>query len=292
MATRFQRNEELFGEEGQSRLRGTSCAIVGVGGLGTHVIQQLALLGVRQLILIDSEELDVTNRNRYIGSRHDDPIPGSLKVDLGERLIQSVDESTLVKKVATDLVQPEGFAAVLEADWVFGCLDNEGSRWILNELCRAYARPYIDLASDINVEVRPPEFGGRVVVMPGPVGCLSCLNIVDRDEAGEDLESDASRRNRETVYGIHRATLGRSGPSVVSVNGVVASIDVTEFMSAVTGIRPPNVVSKYYGHHGRTTVSKDRPTSDCWYCKTWGRGIEAGVERYLQPAALVQKADG
>ena len=76
MTERFERNTRFFGEEGQRILRETLVAIVGVGGLGTHVVQQLALLGVGELSLVDHEELDRTNLNRYVGARHSDPIPG------------------------------------------------------------------------------------------------------------------------------------------------------------------------------------------------------------------------
>ena len=81
---RFERNIELFGESGQQRLRESRVAVVGVGGLGTHVVQQLALLGVGALTLVDGEELSESNKNRYVGVRHDDPVPGSRKVDLAE----------------------------------------------------------------------------------------------------------------------------------------------------------------------------------------------------------------
>ena len=77
--SRFDRQESFFGKAGQEKLRHASVAIVGVGGLGTHVAQQLALLGIGKLALIDHEELSETNRNRYVSARHDDPISGSPK---------------------------------------------------------------------------------------------------------------------------------------------------------------------------------------------------------------------
>jgi tRNA A37 threonylcarbamoyladenosine dehydratase len=147
---RYHRNELFFGEEGQKRIRATTCTIVGNGGLGTHCIQQLSLLGVGRLNIIDSEELAETNRNRYVGVRHDDHVPGSRKVDLGERLVHSVDPTIEVTKVPKTFISDEGFAAIRDADYVFGCLDCEGARLILTELCSAYARPYFDLASDIH----------------------------------------------------------------------------------------------------------------------------------------------
>ena len=83
---RFDRQIRLFGKEGQAKIEAARVAVVGIGGLGSHVVQQLALLGVRHLALIDSQELDETNLNRFIGARFDDPIPGSRKVDIGERM--------------------------------------------------------------------------------------------------------------------------------------------------------------------------------------------------------------
>ena len=69
MTGRFDRQMALFGEEGQRTLEETQVAVVGVGGLGTHVVQQLALLGVRHVSVIDSEQLAETNRNRYVTGR-------------------------------------------------------------------------------------------------------------------------------------------------------------------------------------------------------------------------------
>ena len=137
MNDRFKRQMPLFGEAGQAKLRAASVVVVGVGGLGTHVVQQLALLGVGKLSLIDAEELDGTNRNRYIGGWHDDPIPGSAKVYLGKRLIGMIDPDITVATLYDSFVTEAGFARVRASDYVFGCLDSEGARLILNELCAA-----------------------------------------------------------------------------------------------------------------------------------------------------------
>ncbi len=279
---RLNRNEMFFGEEGQDRIRRTTCAVVGVGGLGTQVVQQLSLLGVGGLNLIDSEETDTTNRNRYVGLRHDDPVPGFRKVDLGERLVHSIDPTISIRKVFDSFIGAAGFSAIRSADWVFGCLDCEGARLILTEVCSAYGRPYIDVASDINPQVTPPAYGGRVCVSQGGQGCLVCLNVLDTQEAAHDLEGEAERRNREAIYGVPRAALSRSGPSVVSINGTMASIAVTEFMAAVTGLRQPKAISTYYGHSGKVTVSVDEPQKSCWYCSLWGQGAKVDVERYIR----------
>ena len=76
---RYDRNIRFFGEDGQRKLQQTRVALIGVGGLGSPMAQHLALLGVGSVTLVDDEELDETNRNRFIGARNDDPVPGSPK---------------------------------------------------------------------------------------------------------------------------------------------------------------------------------------------------------------------
>jgi hypothetical protein len=282
MRNRLERNLPLLGEAGQAKTRAARVVIVGVGGLGTHVVQQLTLLGVGHLGLIDSEELDWTNLNRYIGVRHDDPIPGSRKVDLGQRLAHSIDPCVEVVKVFDSLVSEEAFQLVRKADFVFGCLDSEGARLILTELCAAYSRPYFDIASDI-VPGEKPVWGGRVCAAMDGNGCQICLGVLDVKEAQMELSGPQAKRDHDEIYGIHRSLLGRAGPSVVSINGVVASLGVTEFIATVTGLRVPNKLVTYYGQRGIVTVNRDEPFPDCYYCKVVrGRGANADVERYIR----------
>jgi len=281
-ADRFDRHLPLFGEEGQRKLGATRVAVVGLGGLGTHVVQQLALLGVGYLALIDPQELAKTDRNRNVTARHDDPIPGSLKVDLGERTIKAIDPQIRVDKIPASLISDDAFAAVMAADYVFGCLDSEGLRLVLNELCAAYARPYFDLASDV-MPGDPPTYGGRICIALDGMGCIACHGLLDIEEAQFELSSPDARGDHDVLYGVRRDALGQGGPSVVSINGVVGSLAVTEFMVRVTGLRAPIRIIKWYAHMGRLTTSSDAPDPNCYYCKgIRGRGDAADVYRYVR----------
>lgn len=59
MKNRFNRNIQFFGKEGQEKLASTRVAVIGVGGLGTFVINQLAMLGVGHIALIDDLQLSL-----------------------------------------------------------------------------------------------------------------------------------------------------------------------------------------------------------------------------------------
>ena len=281
---RDDRNVRFFGQIGQDRLAAASVAVVGVGGLGTHVVQQLALLGVGRLVLIDPEQVEETNRNRYVGLRHSDPVPGLPKVTLGRRLAEEINPQVEVVAVSNCLRSESAFEAIIRCDYVFGCLDSDGPRLILNELCSAYAKPYFDLASDIIDD--GARYGGRLCVVGSDGGCLVCYDELDLAAARVDLMSDEQRKDHAAIYGVPSDALGAFGPSVVSINGVIASLGVTEFMLMATGVpRPPRNRLKYHGARGIVTVVTGAPEPGCYYCsEIRGKEDAAGVRRYFTDA--------
>ena len=282
---RFDRNIRFFGADGQTKFRNAHVAVAGCGGLGQHVIQQLAFLGVGKLTLIEDEALSRSNLNRYVLARHDDPIPGTHKIDNALRAISAIDPSIEVTPIRNSIRSREAFEALRPVHTVFGCFDNDGARLILNEYAKAYAKEYYDLASDIEQDAGL-RYGGRVVRVDHTPGCLVCLDQIDLAAAREDLESAAARQDRTKIYGVDAEMLDEGGPSVVSINGVVASLGVTEYMLGVTGIRAPKRLLVYRGDRGIVTSATAESLKACYFCGTIaGAGSDAGVERFIQAAA-------
>jgi hypothetical protein len=277
----------LFGEEGQHKLRQTSVAVAGVGGLGSPFVQHLALLGIGRISLIDSDELDETSRNRFIGARHNDPVPGSIKVLLAGRLIREINPQVDVVEIPKTLISVESFNAIKESDWSIGCFDDDGPRFVLNEICAAYAKPYIDLASDVP---EPTAYGGRVFTAWNGRGCLNCLGLLDSDAVSRYLSSDEERARRDAIYGVRKDVLREAGPSVSTINGVIAALAATEFMVGVTGMRDPTRWLEYRGQISKVIVNTDNPTTTCYYCQgIRGKPDTADVDRYLRIPHLCGK---
>jgi hypothetical protein len=84
--------------------------------------------------------------------------------------------------------------------------------------------------------------------------------------------TDAELETERRLYGLKGDLLGGTGPAVVSVNGVVASMAVTEFMAHATGIRRPAPQLVFRADIPRVTLSKDTPHSGCPYCSRWAAG--------------------
>jgi hypothetical protein len=276
----FERQIALFGRKGQDRIEKTSVLVVGIGGIGTHVVQQLALLGVKRFTLIDPQELDDTNRNRYIGARFDDSIPGTLKVDIGERIIRAVDPKAEIRRLPIALQTEQALNAVESTHVVFGCVDRESLRFILNHWCVAFGKPLFDSATGIDANAAPLRYGGHVFVMWEPPGCIVCRGNLDMRDVNEELAGEADLKNRESIYGVDSQLLANIGPSVVSLNGIIASVAVTEFMVAVTGLRKPNPAFTYWGHTGKTSLGAPAPR-DCFTCSMWKQGHKADPRQFL-----------
>ncbi|GAE30448.1 tRNA threonylcarbamoyladenosine dehydratase [Halalkalibacter hemicellulosilyticus] len=66
MLHQFSRNELAIGHDGLDRLKGSTVAVLGIGGVGSFSAEALARSGVGKLVLVDKDDVDITNVNRQI----------------------------------------------------------------------------------------------------------------------------------------------------------------------------------------------------------------------------------
>lgn len=271
---RHSRNEALFGPEGQEKIAATRVTIIGVGGLGSHIAQQLACLGVATQTPVDFDIVTSSSMNRLVGAFDTDVAAKTKKVMVAKRMIEAINPGAVVASVDAKIDTAEAEAAIATADVVFGCLDRDLPRLELTELCSRYAKPLFDLATDTGGEGEDVWYGGRVVFANG-AGCLVCRNLLDQQEMTRDSMTPEQREVHDRIYGVARGALGETGPMVVSINGVVASLAVTEFMVFVTGMREPVPHLIYRGHAATVGRNNDPPEPGCYFCTgMWGSALD------------------
>ncbi|WLR44044.1 tRNA threonylcarbamoyladenosine dehydratase [Bacillus carboniphilus] len=66
MLHQFSRNELAIGKQGLEQLKNSTVAVLGIGGVGSFAAEALARSGVGKLILVDKDNVDITNVNRQI----------------------------------------------------------------------------------------------------------------------------------------------------------------------------------------------------------------------------------
>jgi len=277
---RFSRQIIAFGSDAQEKIADAKVGIIGLGGIGSQVAQGLAYLGVQHFLLTDDDIVEKSNLNRLIGSIPADAEEGRLKVDVAERMIQQISPKAIVRKLPSNLRNTEVMDALTGMDYLFGCVDNDSARLILSELAAAYEIPLIDSASEIEAEEgHVKEFGGRVIVaVPGDF-CALCAGQIDREIAKTELESPPEKEFRQK----HGYGLGKEAPSpaVVSLNGIIANLSITEFLMLATKMRPYNRKLTYKGMLGAVLVSRDKKKEGCIICEGLaGKRESANIKRY------------
>ena len=93
--------------------------------------------------------------------------------------------------------------ALLNCSVIFGCVDRDGPRLVLNDLAAAYEIPLIDVATEIfsQTDKQPFDFGGRVVVARPGDYCLFCADQIDRELAKEEFAAETI--SEDDVYKNH-----------------------------------------------------------------------------------------
>lgn len=236
--TRFVRQVMAFGTQGQARLAQAQVAIVGLSGIGSHVAQQLAYLGVRRFILIDPDVVTLTNLNRLVGARSGDI--GRPKVEVMAAMVRGIAPEAEVLSYASSVAEPEVLSILKAADLLVGCTDTQHSRLVLNTLASRYLIPYIDCGAGIESDGRGgvSAMGGQVRLVMPDLPCLECIDGIDKQQAQmEFLTPEEHQLWAEHGYGLRSDA---PAPSVVYLNGVVGSLAAGECFNLFTGYRKPH----------------------------------------------------
>ena len=141
MEPRYTRNIPALTEEECALLRGKKAAIIGCGGLGGHLVDQLARIGIGALRVVDGDVFEPSNLNRQLLSEM--PLLGASKAKAAADKVMRVNPDIEVEAVNQFLTQDNAGQIILGCDVVLDGLDNIESRKILAAACREAGIPYI-----------------------------------------------------------------------------------------------------------------------------------------------------
>lgn len=211
--------QSFLGPHAQAILENVRVGVVGLGGGGSHVNQQLAHVGVKHVVAFDGDLTETSNLNRNVGARLHDAEEQTPKLDIARRIHEGlVADGAFVGHARPWQERPD---LLEQCDLVFGCLDTFDGRRELEATCRRYLIPYIDIGMDVHcIEEESPRMAGQVILsMPGGP-CMSCIDYLNE----ETLAQEAA------LYG----DVGGL-PQVVWANGILASAAVGIGIDVLTG---------------------------------------------------------
>jgi molybdopterin-synthase adenylyltransferase len=232
------RNYRAFGRPGQAMISKQNLALIGSGGIIWHVAPQLVGIGGGNILLVDHDKIEITNLNRLPGAPHSSV--GKPKVNVLADLLKQMNPKLKVKTIAAKIPDPEVMNELKKYDVIIGGVDSDLTRSELNRFAIKYLKPYLDAGSGILLENgKVKHAGGQVrVVIPGESPCLACNNELNwRMISYESLNENEQKNEikRGYIKGVNEPA-----PSIVSINGIVASALVNEFIALTTGLKKPN----------------------------------------------------
>lgn len=246
VAEAHDRQARMFGQAGQDVLRNQTVAVVGVGGVGSMVVEQLAHLGVGGLVLIDPDEIETSNLSRVVGARPTDArrrfrrhgglrFGAAFKVDVAARNVAGVDSSIAVETLAGTVVDPDIAERLKSVDQIFLAADTAQARLVVNAVAHQYLISAMQIGSKVSVTNGTVDDIFSVVRAIGPdYGCLNCSGLISAARLQEEAtDPDQLKRQRYVDDSEVHA------PSVISLNGIGASIAVNAWMLSVTGVQRP-----------------------------------------------------
>ena len=131
----------LWGQEKQRTLREASVLIAGAGAIGNEVAKNLAMLGVKRLLIVDNDVVELSNTSRMIF--FDRKNQGKNKAEVLARNI--TNKFPHVEALAwTGSLESLPLEHLLSADVIVCGLDNVLSRIYLAQNSRRYSVPMVD----------------------------------------------------------------------------------------------------------------------------------------------------
>ncbi|MEJ2140953.1 MAG: molybdopterin-synthase adenylyltransferase MoeB [Gammaproteobacteria bacterium] len=161
---------------GQQTLLDSTALIMGMGGLGSPVALYLAAAGVGHLILVDFDEVEISNLQRQI--LHSSNDIGKSKVDSARETLADLNPEVRVTTVNKKLDSEDIIGYCKQSNIVIDGTDNFATRFMVNEACVTTGTPLVSGAA-IRME-------GQVSVFmnDGDSPCYRCLY---REEGEEEL---------------------------------------------------------------------------------------------------------
>lgn len=234
------RTMQAFGDKTTRLLKSLSVAVVGCSGTGSWVIEQLARLGVGELVLVDPDLIETKNLNRIVGSRAQDATEKRLKVDALREYVCAMGTGVKVTTLGETTYFESVARQVAGCDIAFGCMDSVEGRDRLNRIATFYSIPYFDLGVRLDADGM-----GGISNACGNVNYLipDGSSLLSRGcYSAESLRNEVLRRtNPEQYQGLldegYIKGVKVESPAVVSINGFCATMAVNEMLARLHPFR-------------------------------------------------------
>lgn len=226
----FDRQIRAFGLKGQQLLSQLKIGIVGVGGTGSAVAEQLVREGIKNFIVADHDKFDPSNLTRIYGSYRD--TKQDYKVNIIRKHLKKIQNDIHIKTISGNILSQKTLKHFKNCDIIFSCTDRHAPRSVLNELAHQYFIPVIDIGVGIDSKYDKIVGGTVRVSLSSPsIPCLYCIGIIKSEQIlAESLSAKELEKRQKEGY-IQGMT--DDAPSVITFTTMAAAYAMLLFKDLV-----------------------------------------------------------
>lgn len=194
-----------IGIKGQEKIKNSKVCVIGAGGLGSICLSYLAGSGIRTIGIVDYGNIELSNLHRQIIYSTNDI--GMSKTKRVCAFLKRINPKVKIKSYDKKIEKNNLSDIVKDYDIMVDCTDNFDARFLINETCFKFKKPYVFGAVY--------RFEGQVSFFESDSGaCLRCLY--------KEIEPQDFTRAEEGILG--------------PVASAVGSIQATEVLKFILGL--------------------------------------------------------
>jgi len=249
----YDRQARLFGDAGQHLLAQRKVGVIGAGGVGALLVEQLSRLGVGSRVVVDPDRVSPSNLPRMPGAtRWDahvwmrDPARpewlrrlgarmSTQKIDVMKRITRRANPKARFVGIFDDFTRNDVAMRFRDCDFLFLAADSFQARLVFNAMVHQYLIPGVQVGSKVRVRRETGEvtevFAVSRPILPGH-GCLWCNGLIPPSRLQQEESTEAELRAQRYV---EESTI--AAPSVITLNSVAASWAANDFLFSILGLR-------------------------------------------------------
>lgn len=138
-----QRTEILIGKEGVKTLSEARVAVIGLGGVGAYAAEMLCRAGVGSIILLDSDAVSLTNKNRQLLAA--DSTIGRSKCEVMSSRLKDINGEVVLTEI-NEYLEPDNVEKLLgglQIDFLIDAIDTLSPKIALIKYCRERGIPHV-----------------------------------------------------------------------------------------------------------------------------------------------------
>ena len=245
--------------------------IIGVGGLGSVIAENLIHSGFHAIHLIDPDRVEVTNLNRIVGAYYCDAATNRLKVEVVQEHLQRINPDAMVYAHAIGVEEEAALPVLMQCDWLIVATDNHFSRYQAQNIAIQLGAPLISAGVNITVEGQNiTDMSGEVITARNGDGlCLNCLGRINptavaaHENRGEFIGDELVRRGYVSGREVKE-------PAVKTLNAILGAMTVEVLLNQYTHRQPHEPICVYENNQRPTLYADTESVSsrfkNCLFC--------------------------